>query len=62
MSGYEHGIRSVPATNFLTASLNFWSSSTVSSNNTDALYFGLAYGEGGGYAKVNTMYFVCVRP
>ena len=61
MSGYEHGIRSVPATNFLTSSNYFWSSSTESDATGVAWDVNLGYGSGYEF-KYNNSNVVCVRP
>ena len=63
MSGYEHGILSVPATNFLTATNNFWSSSTNSLNANFAWDVYVANGQTTTNGLKNSSYtVVCVRP
>jgi hypothetical protein len=62
MSAYDHGIRSVPANNFLTATHLFWSSSTVSNDSDNAWNSNLATGYTVNSEKRSLNYVVCVRP
>lgn len=64
LSLYEHGIRAMVSSNFISASNaqgNFWSASSSAQNTGDAWRVGLASGATTTYGKGNTASVICVQ-